>query len=172
METNDTVKIQNVVSNFESRLTRIENTAFEFGNQLNAIDKKIETLFKIVAKPDCHDTKETGVDSGVFFLKPEINDESNIRPHEAKCIFNEDGSTETIIDTTMNEKIYEMPTCNTVGCGQLNISYKASDKQISSLIKNSLKCKQTISYNCNNTPLSIGNEKLAWWKDNNGMYLI
>ena len=90
METNEVAQIQSVVSNFNSRLTRIENTAFKFGSQLNAIDKKIETLFKIVAKRDCHDTKETGVDSGTFYLKSETNDDI-IKPHEAKCIFNEEG---------------------------------------------------------------------------------
>ena len=53
---------------------------------------------KLVAKPSCHHVRETGADSGIFYLKPEITNE-NEKPHEAKCFFDENGSTETIIST-------------------------------------------------------------------------
>ena len=60
---------------------------------------------KLVAKPSCHHVRETGADSGIFYLKPEINNE-NEKPYEAKCVFNENGSTETIISTnTKSERL-------------------------------------------------------------------
>lgn len=38
-------------------------------------------------------------------MKPEINNE-NEKPYEAKCVFNENGSTETIISTnTKSERL-------------------------------------------------------------------
>ena len=60
---------------------------------------------KLVAKPSCHHVRETGADSGMYYLKPEITNE-NEKPYEAKCIFEENGSTETIISTnTKSERL-------------------------------------------------------------------
>ena len=60
---------------------------------------------KLVAKPSCHHVRETGADSGIYYLKPEITNE-NEKPYEAKCVFDENGSTETIISTdTKSERL-------------------------------------------------------------------
>ena len=60
---------------------------------------------KLVAKPSCHHVRETGADSGIFYLKPEITNE-NEKPYEAECVFKENGSTETIISTnTKSERL-------------------------------------------------------------------
>ena len=60
---------------------------------------------KLVAKPSCHHVRETGSDSGIFYLKPEITNE-NEKPYEAKCVFDENGSTQTIISTdTKSERL-------------------------------------------------------------------
>ena len=59
----------------------------------------------MVAKPSCHHVRETGADSGIFYLKPETTNE-NEKPYEAKCVFDENGSTETIISTnTKSERL-------------------------------------------------------------------
>ena len=60
---------------------------------------------KLVAKPSCHHVRETGADSGTYYLKPETTNE-NEKSYEAECVFGENGSTETIISTnTKSERL-------------------------------------------------------------------
>ena len=60
---------------------------------------------KLVTKPSCKHVRETGADSGMYYLKPETTNE-NEKSYEAKCVFGENGSTETIISTnTKSERL-------------------------------------------------------------------
>jgi len=160
------------ITGMKGELTQLKSTVGELEETFALIKHIVDKIFSIsefqlrfLSKTlaSCEDLKGYGIsESGRYFINGGLEIENQNPPIEVRCEFKSDGTVVTILKNN-NDAFHEFEPCSEIGCSKMDPQYKASEVQIKSLVSRSSECKQSLSFDCLNSPLSTRRGELAWW---------